>query len=204
MRDPERARNVILDAALVEFGAHGFAGARTAAIAERAGVSTQLITHHFGGKQGVLDELRRRWKQSTPQQRDVSPTFRESLERHMQGVLANPDWSRLVLWHALEATPGSAERDDFTGRMSQIVDSIRARQDAGELGAEVDPRFIGLLGYLLAFAPLALPDHLRGLTGHDPLSPDYRRWAADQLAALVSSSATRCRRQPDLGRRAAD
>lgn len=186
IRDPERARTVILDAALVEFGAHGFAGARTAAIAERAGVSTQLITHHFGGKQGVLDELRRRWKQNLPASSDTPPDFRESLESQMNGVLDNPNWSRLVLWHALEATPGSSDRDDFAGRMSLVVAKMARRQQAGELDAETDPRFAALLCYLVAFAPLAIPDHLRGLTGFDPLSPDYRQWAATQLAALLS------------------
>lgn len=186
IRDPDRARNAILDAAIVEFGAHGFAGARTASIAERAGVSTQLITHHFGGKQGVLDELRRRWKQSAPASPDSPQTFRESLESHMQGVLSNPNWSRLVLWHALEDSPGSADRDDFSGRMSQIIDNIHTRQEAGELDPEVDPRFIGLLGYLIAFAPLSLPDHLRGFTGLDPQTAEYREWAAAQLASLVT------------------
>lgn len=185
-RNPTRAQEAILEAALAEFGAHGFAGARTAAIAERAGVSTQLITHHFGGKQGVLDELRRRWMVDNEGQSDESRTFRESVAAHMKNVLANPDWSRLVLWHALEDTPGASERIDFAGRMEEAASRIAERQRNGELAEDVDPRFVALLGYLIAFAPLSLPDHLRGLTGREPTAPGYQEWASGQLAALLA------------------
>src|SRR5690348_11353626 len=60
-RTSAETREKILDAAVAEFGAKGFAGARTAEIAARAGVNQQLIAYHFGGKQGLLDELRARW-----------------------------------------------------------------------------------------------------------------------------------------------
>ncbi len=189
-RDPERAKEAILKAALIEFGTHGFAGARTAAIAERAGLSTQLITHHFGGKQGVLDELRRRWKASASSATEAPRSFQDSLTTHMRGVLANTDWSRLVLWHALEQTPGTPERDDFSGRMGEIAEGIQERQRNGELDPDVDPRFAGLLGYLIAFAPLSLPDHLQGLTGFEPLSDEYQEWAASQLAHLLAAAPT--------------
>ena len=52
-RDPERTRERILDAAVVEFGEHGFAGARTSAIARRAGVNEQLISYYFDSKEGL-------------------------------------------------------------------------------------------------------------------------------------------------------
>lgn len=43
----------IRDAAIAQFGAHGFAvGLRT--IAEAAGVSAALVVHHFGSKDGLL------------------------------------------------------------------------------------------------------------------------------------------------------
>src|SRR4051812_11098028 len=52
-RNPQRSRERILGAALAEFAAKGFAGARVEAIARRAGLSKQLISHHFGGKSGL-------------------------------------------------------------------------------------------------------------------------------------------------------
>lgn len=47
---PELARERILDAAVAEFAAHGFAAASTNAIAEAAGVAKGLVFHHFESK----------------------------------------------------------------------------------------------------------------------------------------------------------
>src|SRR3954468_18941126 len=52
-RNPQRSKERILSAALTEFAAHGFAGARVEAIARRAGLNKQLISHHFRGKLGL-------------------------------------------------------------------------------------------------------------------------------------------------------
>src|SRR5215475_11469546 len=61
-RDPERTREKILDAAIVEFGEHGYAGARISAIAARAGVNQQLISYYFDGKEGLYRALMARWQ----------------------------------------------------------------------------------------------------------------------------------------------
>jgi TetR/AcrR family transcriptional regulator len=48
------ARTSILGAARVEFGSHGFSGARVDQIARRAGVNKQLIYYYFGSKRGLF------------------------------------------------------------------------------------------------------------------------------------------------------
>src|SRR5690349_6007511 len=60
-RDPERTRQAILDAASEEFATHGLDGARVVRIAAAAGVNHQLITYHFGGKQGLYNAVAERW-----------------------------------------------------------------------------------------------------------------------------------------------
>ncbi|MEO8080302.1 MAG: TetR/AcrR family transcriptional regulator [Caldimonas sp.] len=52
-RDADRTQQEILRAAMAEFAANGFGGARIDAIAERAGVNKKLIYYYFEGK----DEL---------------------------------------------------------------------------------------------------------------------------------------------------
>jgi AcrR family transcriptional regulator len=47
----------ILDAALVEFSLHGFAGARISAVAIRAGVSNATVHHYFDGKEELFRAL---------------------------------------------------------------------------------------------------------------------------------------------------
>ena len=61
IRDRERTRRALHDAALAEFSEKGFAGARVSAIATRAGVNKQLISYYFGGKQGLRDALVAEW-----------------------------------------------------------------------------------------------------------------------------------------------
>jgi AcrR family transcriptional regulator len=55
--DPEdlTARARIRDAAMQHFGEHGFERATIRGIAETAGVSSGLVRHHFGSKQGLRD-----------------------------------------------------------------------------------------------------------------------------------------------------
>ena len=49
----EDIRERLLDAALVEFGANGFAGASTRAIARRIGAHQPQINYHFASKEAL-------------------------------------------------------------------------------------------------------------------------------------------------------
>jgi AcrR family transcriptional regulator len=53
---PERRRRLIVDAALDVLRERGFAGARMADIAQRAGTSPALVAYHFGTLGAVLTE----------------------------------------------------------------------------------------------------------------------------------------------------
>lgn len=54
---PEVRKQLILDAALVEFGEHGFGGSSTEKIARRAGLSQAGLYAHFKSKDEILEEL---------------------------------------------------------------------------------------------------------------------------------------------------
>jgi len=56
-RDDVEARESILAAAKSEFAARGFQGARTASIAERAGVNKALIHYYFKNKENLYLEI---------------------------------------------------------------------------------------------------------------------------------------------------
>lgn len=65
-RDPARTRARLLEAAVAEFGDHGFSGARTDRIARQAGTNIRMLYHYFGSKddlyvavlEAVLADLR--------------------------------------------------------------------------------------------------------------------------------------------------
>lgn len=56
-RNAERTKANLLNAAYVEFSENGFQGARVDAICKRAGVSKQMLSHHFGSKEALFVEV---------------------------------------------------------------------------------------------------------------------------------------------------
>lgn len=54
---PAARKRLILDAALVEFGAHGFGGTSTGKIARRAGLSQPGLYAHYRSKEAILRAL---------------------------------------------------------------------------------------------------------------------------------------------------
>ena len=71
----DETRNALLDAALVEFAAHGFEGASTRAIAARAGTHQPQINYHFESK----DVL---WRESVDH---LFHRLDELIDAHTQG-----------------------------------------------------------------------------------------------------------------------
>lgn len=104
LRDAERSRELILDAALYEFGERGFAGARTVAIARRAGVNPQLISYYFDGKAGLYRALTARIRGETGPLDDLDTPLEEVVARFVHVNLEHRAWARLLIWEAL--SPG--------------------------------------------------------------------------------------------------
>jgi AcrR family transcriptional regulator len=188
----EATRERILEAALEEFGAKGYAGARTAGIARRAGVNPQLISYHFGGKQGLLDELRRRGQDRRAELAATAGdrSFDASFGSYLDDALDNAHWSRLAVWRALGDDPGLPGDDDgsrLRAEMAPAIASLARRQAAGELTDAVEPAFVLLLAHALAFAPIALPQFVDAILGVEPGSAEYRQRCREQLAALLGT-----------------
>lgn len=186
-RDPERTRQVILDAAEAEFAAHGFQGARTAAIATRAGVNQQLISYYFEGKEGLYQAMSRRWQE---RQRDLVPPetpLAEQFRRYALEATHNRDGVRLMAWGGLEYS-GPASDPDHAPRAKMLehgVEELRTLQAAGRLPAELDPAILLVMLMAAAMAPTTLPHVIEGVCGTDPRTPEFIDHFADQVALLV-------------------
>jgi AcrR family transcriptional regulator len=183
----DRTRERILEAAIEEFGAKGYSGARTAGIAARAGVNQQLIAYYFGGKQGVLDELRRRWASAEAALRPADAGLGASLAAYLDATLDRPAWARLVIWQALG--DGSADPEELVAtqraRLAPALERMRHRQSEGEVTAAVDAEFLVLLTHLVTFAPIAMPHIVEAIFGVDPQSREYRERVVGQLLTLL-------------------
>jgi AcrR family transcriptional regulator len=185
-RDAERSRRRILDAALEVFGAKGFAGARVAEIAERAGVNHQLISYYFGGKEGLYDELLAEWHRREAEIGAEDLAFDELVVAYLTASHERPDMARLLVWDGLTASrsrPRSAEGGEG-GEAPEVADLRRRRSD-GEIADDLDPGFLLLALMAAVAAGTTMPEMATRLTGLDPDSPDFVERYGDQLRRLV-------------------
>lgn len=127
-RKPERhkedhpTRDRILDAALLEFGAKGFKGATTKAIAKRASVNEVTIFRHFESKLGLFEAVFEERSLLSQVMENVSFDFdgdmEEVLYRNMRFVLGTLRQNR----HMFMMLLGDASRmPELRGLISDLV-----------------------------------------------------------------------------------
>ena len=186
-RDPERTRRLILEAAAAEFAAKGYAGARIAAIAARAGVNQQLISYYFEGKEGLYRAMSEGWGERQSELMAPDLPLSEQVRRMALEALASRDGVRLLAWSGLEYDGPDTDPDHAprTQRLVGTVEHISALKAAGRLPEWVDPACLTVLLMAAAMAPVTLPHVVAGLTGTDGGSPEFVRQYAGQLARLV-------------------
>lgn len=186
-RDPERTRQLIVDAAVAEFAAHGYAGARTSAIAVRAGVNQQLISYYFDGKEGLYQAISERWREREGELLTEDVPMPEKIRLYALEALKNRDGVRLMAWGGLEY---SGPENDFdhaprSERLQTSVDQFRALQAEGRLSPEIDPACLTIMLMGAAMATTTLPHVIEGLCRADPGSPEFIEYYADQMAVLT-------------------
>src|ERR1700691_2288807 len=102
-RNPGRTRGRILAAALKEFAAKGFAGARVDAIASRAAINKRMLYHYFGDKEGLFKAvLRRKISERQAWAENLSGDPAESLQFWFEAACRDVDWVRMLEWEALQ------------------------------------------------------------------------------------------------------
>jgi TetR/AcrR family transcriptional regulator len=182
-RDPERTRERILEAALIEFGEHGFAGARISAIAGRAGVNEQLISYYFDGKEGLYRALQQRWQVTSAGASRPELTLADVTTAFLRLNIEQRSFARLLAWDGLaDAGSNAAEQDPY---FTEMVEDMRQRQRAGELADDLDPAYVLLMLFAAAFAPTVIPQIIRRLTGLAADSPTFQAAYAEQLRRII-------------------
>jgi len=200
-RNPERSRERLLDAALEEFAQHGYAGARVGAIARRAGLNKQLISHHFGGKRGLYHSVMGERRLRGGGELEGVPTrLNEALGAFFERARNDPEWVRVLLWESLEGAAGdgideSGELADgpiatsAEPRRARYLDRVawvEAEQAAGRLPADLDATLLLLTLLGGALYPVLLPDVCELMTGSRPDDEEFASRYRDHLARFVS------------------
>jgi TetR/AcrR family transcriptional regulator len=182
VRDAERTRAAIMDAALVEFGEHGYAGARTSAIARRAGVNAQLISYYFDGKEGLYKALAQRWRGESDALLHGDLPLAEVVAGFVRANLTSRSMTRLLVWEGLT---GTGMDDTDVPYFAQMVADVRRRQERGEIAADLDPTAVLLALFSAALAPTLLPHVVERVTGQAADSPEFLDDYASRLAQIV-------------------
>lgn len=191
LRDAERTRKKIMQAARDEFAARGFAGARIESIAQRAGLSKQLLYHYFASKAALFEEtLESKYQQhhaATPLVEGPGAVF----VQRFRAAFRDPVWIRFLTWEAAEheavgRITAEAARREAIARQAAV---IAERQASGDLPADLPADLLQLAVYALAVYPVAFAQSTEMITGRSPEDPEFQaQWAAflEQLAARLA------------------
>jgi AcrR family transcriptional regulator len=184
-RNPERSRDRLLEAALEEFADKGHAGARVEAIAARAGLNKQLISHHFGGKAGLYRAvMESRFDRPGGELAGAELELPGGLAALFDRATSDPQWARVLLWEALEgSTSAGDERRKERYRVRRAW--IEAEQSAGNLPADLDADLLLLSLLGAAVYPLLVPRTVELITGLKPEGRTFRRRYRDHLTRLA-------------------
>ncbi|HVJ06396.1 MAG TPA: TetR family transcriptional regulator [Candidatus Saccharimonadales bacterium] len=187
VRNAAASRGSILEHAIAEFAARGVAGARTAAIAEAAGVNKALLYYYFKDKESLYSAALHEVFSGLVG--DVLPMLESSLapgekilrfaRMHFEYLVKNPNYPKLIQQEMsrVRAT-GEASRDFRAISAAHFVPlqkaGLKAMRDGiacGEFrkieGASALSMMLGMNVFYFNSAPI-----MRMVRGVDPFSPE--------------------------------
>jgi len=188
-RNPKRSRERILAAALKEFAAKGFAGARVDFIARRAAINKRMLYHYFGNKEGLFKAvLRRKIAERQAWADKLSGDPAESLSFWFKAACMDRDWIRMLEWEALQSD-GEKVIDEQQRRAATArgLERIRQRQARGQISAEFDPRHVILAMRSLTMFPVAFPQLTRLIMGRSVSDPKFQKERAEFLRRFAAA-----------------
>ncbi|QHI97579.1 TetR family transcriptional regulator [Xylophilus rhododendri] len=184
-RDPARTRARILKAAVAEFSAKGFSGARTEEIARRAKSNIRMLYHYFGGKDAlyvsVLEDVLLRLRAA-----EMQLDF-EAVEP-LEGVLAmfdfidshfgaRPELGRLLAFENMNHAKHLQRSDAIRAAASPVLDLIagllRRGEASGAFRAGIDALHLYTAMVSLAYYSRAHGHTLSRIFGTDLLDPAW-------------------------------
>ncbi len=149
LRDSERSRAAILEAAESLFAADGYDRTSLAAIGEAAGVSRGLPSYFFSSKQELYDavldrsariihELLASMKRAL-RERGLEPALEHYVDLYIDFLVANPNVVRLLQWQFLRGDP--SRNAPVTAAFHDMVEILTAQVPAKQ---RIDARLLTL------------------------------------------------------------
>ena len=188
-RNPERTRERILSAALAEFAAKGFAGARVDVIARRAAINKRMLYHYFGNKEKLFRAvLRQKIAERRALGLSLSSDPAERLPFWFKAACDDADWIRLLEWEALQSDGQKViDENERIAQASDWLKRLRERQARKELSSEFDARHLALAMQSLTMYPMAFPQLTRHIMGRTIDDPKFQRAHAAFLEKFAAA-----------------
>ena len=150
-RSPEEIARCLLDAAVEEFAAHGYDGARTATIAQRAGVVEPLLFKYFGSKANLF-------QRSIFENLDRN--YNRFVETHAAVAEGGDSWSG-------QAREYASQQQDFLRKNARMFLSLILHESFDTEGKEGPVELSGLQEFLDKMSRFAA-NRLDGRADADP------------------------------------
>lgn len=182
------SRDKLLDAARAEFAEFGYAGARIARIARRAGLNKQLLYYYFGSKAGVYQAActRAALAEEGPSQAGASTAperLRHLVDRLLGQLRAHPEVVALLADRQRSEPAHAAAKDFAEGWLRELSTAISEGQGLGYFGDRVNPAEVAGKALVLCAGYLTL----------EPILPAAARspsgWGGEVTALLLRAIA---------------
>lgn len=194
MRDGERSRRRLIEAATAEFAAVGIAGARVDRIAAAASVNKAQMYRWYGSKDGLFDAV---FAGSLDRIVDMVPFTPYDLPGYVTALydayLEDPAIVRLASWHRLERVPRGDLLAGHPGRWADKLDAIAQAQAEGRIVDDIPPAEVYAL--LIAIAGTWSPISATMTASSDESADQHARRRAT-LRALVTRGLVPGDREP--------
>jgi AcrR family transcriptional regulator len=196
-RDADRTREEILRAAMAEFAAHGFGGARMEAIAERSGVNKKLIYYYFAGKDelflAVLEQtyadIRSAERELHLETSDPLAAIRTLVAFTWHYYLDHPEFLALLNsenMHRAGHLKRSRRIRQMNSPLIEVLADVLARgEKSGELQRGIDAMqlYISIAG--LAYFYLSNNHTLSAIFGRELMTPAARAARLAHMCAVI-------------------
>jgi TetR/AcrR family transcriptional regulator len=190
VRNPDRTRRRILEAAFREFSERGEAGARVDVIARRARINKRMLYHYFGDKRGlyramVRHKIHGRINSVAAAQSpgldvvsNIGLWFRQNCQ--------DADWIKHLAWESLQSTRNTVVDEAERRRLSRrAVSLVKERQVGGLIRRDLSANFLHLAKVSLTMFPMALPQMARLILGGSPHSRKFQAEYAQFLTTIA-------------------
>jgi AcrR family transcriptional regulator len=201
--DAERTRNEILEVAMREFAAQGFAGARVDEIAARTRTTKRMIYYYFGSKEqlyiAVLERayanIRSLEREVDVEHLDPAAAVRRLAEVTFDHHEAHPEFIRLVSIENIHNAEHMAKSERLTNLNMPVIDLIDGILERGRaqhvFRGDVDAIDVHMMISAFCVFRIANRHTFGSLFGRDPTAPDrrdhYRRMLGDIVVEYLSA-----------------